>query len=145
MSGTSSKKYHLRGLGPKQQALYDWFKANPHAEFTTNQIRELGVVEIPGPTAKRVETIQSYLSERLSSLVERGMLYRRDTIIDGHRQFLYGYLNVSKAEHKKVEAPAREMGTTSRTSGGVTITLSSGTTLTGEDVSELLAFLVRRE
>lgn len=140
MKGTSSKKY-IRPLGPKQKVLAEWFRSNPSAEFSTNQIRDLGVVEIPKVTGARPENVQSYISERLASLVERGVLYRRRDVVDGHQQYSYGYLNAPVPQH----TPPPAMATTSRTSAGITITLSSGAQLTEEDVKELLAFMRFRE
>jgi len=134
--------YSARGFGPRQLELLNWFVENPTAECTTTEMYKLNVCKLPERAQKRFIDAQSFVSDRLRSLVERGLLQRRRTTNNGRSEYRYSYAgtkhqsrNASKPTPQVVPAKPAE----------ISVTLSTGKTLTGSEVKELLAFLGRHE
>jgi len=75
-TASSHVMYSARGFGPRQLELLNWFVENPTAECTTTEMYKLNVCKLPERAQKRFIDAQSFVSDRLRSLVERGLLQR---------------------------------------------------------------------
>lgn len=160
MKGTSSKKH---GLGFQQRVLLEYFADHPTAVLTSRDVVHLGLITPGKITAKNPAAVQNFASERLASLVRRGMLARKAIKVNHHMEYTYELaMSVPRLcsildKREKAPAPARtakapehvrelkldDVQPTSDNSGPQII-LSCGAILGPADVKELLDFLIVR-